>query len=93
MVRVGSVAVIVATSAIYIYMYVCSHLVLWPPGARLEETIYTRLERQKPHRSETEELLGAEMGKASTAFGVEASEYGEREGVCVCVEKLSSFLP
>ena len=80
----------------YIYMYLCSHLVLCPPGVRLEETIYTRLERQKPHRSETEELLGAEMGKASTAFGVEASEYGERGGktcVCVCVEKLSSFLP
>lgn len=46
-------------------------------GVRLEENIYTKLERPKPHRSETEELLGAEMGKASTAFGSDASDYGE----------------
>ena len=46
-------------------------------GVRLEENIYTRLEKTKPHRSETEELLGAEMGKASSAFGDDTSEYGE----------------
>lgn len=50
-------------------------------GVRLEETIYTRLEKAKPHRSETEELLGAELGKASSAFGDDASEYGERKRV------------
>lgn len=46
-------------------------------GVRLEENIYTRLDRPKPHRSETEELLGAELGKASSAFGDDTSDYGE----------------
>ena len=64
-------------------MHTCAnthtHTPLILSGVRLEENIYTRLERPKPHRSETSELLGAEFGKASSVFGSEASEYGERE--------------
>jgi endophilin-B len=56
------------------------------PGVRLEENIYTRLEKTKPHRSETEELLGAEMGKASSAFGDDTSEYGAYLRQCGSVE-------
>lgn len=54
------------------------HVHICTIGVRLEENIYTRLERPKPHRSETEELLGAEMGKASSVFGDDASDYGEQ---------------
>ena len=53
------------------------HVYIMCAGVRLEENIYTRLERPKPHRSETEELLGAQLGKASSAFGDDTSEYGE----------------
>ena len=60
-------------------MCVCVCVCVSLLGVRLEENIYNRLDKQKPHRSETEELLGAEMGKASSAFGMDAPEYGERD--------------
>ena len=45
-------------------------------GVRLEEIMYSRLDRPKPYRSATEELLGAEMSKAGIAFGAD-TQYGE----------------
>ena len=62
---------------------------------RLEENIYHRLDKQKPHRSETEEMLGAEFGKASSAFGTDAPEYGGRRVILgrVCCAVLSLERP
>ena len=46
-------------------------------GNRIEDMVYSRMDRQKPDRPSPHELLGIELAKSANAFGAE-TQYGER---------------
>jgi len=60
------------------------------PGHRIEDKVYSRLDRPKPHRTTPHELLSIELSRAGNAFGPE-TQYGEswpgNQTPTVCTER------
>ena len=44
-------------------------------GKRIETMVYSKLDRQQPHRASPHELLGIELSRAGNEFGPE-TQYG-----------------
>jgi len=59
-------------------------------GHRIEDKVYSRLDRPKPHRTTPHELLSIELSRAGNAFGPE-TQYGEswpgNQTSAVCTER------
>ena len=53
-------------------MYNVSHLLL---GIRLEEIVYSKLDKTQRHHPSPHELLGVELGRAGNEYGPE-TQYG-----------------